>query len=99
MQKLKADGKTPLAFQPEKGEGSSIAVAELEERYGKKHGKEVYYRVAVAGGFGDLRNMSYLTMPPLVTAGMKAAQREAVEAALAAADKEFKVAEPTPAEG
>lgn len=98
MQKLADEGKTPLAFQPERGQGSSITLQQLEERYGKKQGREVYFRVALAGGFGDLRNMSYVTLPPLDTAGLKSAQREAVESVLAGADKEFKVAEPASAE-
>lgn len=98
MQKLADEGKTPLAFQPEKGQGSSITVESLAERYGKKNALEIYYRVALAGGFGDLRNMSYLTLPPLVTTGLSATQKEAVEDVLAAADTKFKVAEPTSAE-
>src|SRR5688572_23079541 len=89
MQKIQESGQTPMSAQPDKGKGTALTIEALEERYGKRNAKEVYYRAALAAGYGNFRNSAYRNLPPLDTTGLKGSAKEALEAALADADKEF----------
>lgn len=90
MQKITEAGTTPMRDQPDKAFGKSVTIEGLQEKYGKKRGRELYYDIALAGGFGDFRGFASQATPPLDLTGLDIAankeRKAAVDALLADAD-------------
>jgi hypothetical protein len=91
MERIQEAGAVPMNAQPGKGMGKSVTLEGLQKEYGKKRGLNLYYDIALAGGFGDLRSAASGVTPPLDLTGLdmprNAEHKAAVEALFAAADK------------
>lgn len=87
MEKIKAAGRAPLASQLDKGRGRALTLASLIRLYDGdvRKAKDVYYRAAVAGGFGDFRGLASGATPDLDLAGLDNGRLAAVEAILSEA--------------
>lgn len=70
MEKIREAGETPMREREGAGIGKSVTLAFLQKKYGPEEGRRIYFEVARVGGFGDLRSIAYVTLPPLDLTGL-----------------------------